>query len=150
MTGDLKELDPLFVAVLNGSFIFAADLLRELPFSPQLAFIKVASYQGMSSSGRVELISDLTESVDGRNLVLLEDVVDSGLTVAFLKELFVSRGAKSVKVAALLFKPDALKTGTAPEYAAFEIRNEFVIGYGLDYDGIGRNLKEIHILAENN
>lgn len=148
ITDDLQGQEPLFIVVLNGSFIFAADLLRELSFPCELAFIKVGSYEGMESTGKVDLYCDVKEEVEGRTLVILEDIVDSGLTIAYLKELFTKRGAASVKVASLLFKPEALKIGVAPDYIGFDIRNEFVIGYGLDYEGIGRNLKEIHILAE--
>ena len=148
LASDLEGKNPLFIGVLNGSFIFAADLLRELSFPCELAFIKVESYAGLKSSGNIQLQSDVTVSVDGRTVVLIEDIVDSGLTITYLRELFAGRGAAEVKVVALLFKPEALKAGGPPDYAAFEIRNEFVIGYGLDYDGIGRNLKDIHILAE--
>jgi hypoxanthine phosphoribosyltransferase len=148
ITADLQGKNPLFIGILNGSFIFAADLLRELPYPCEIAFIKVGSYEGMESSGKVSLQSDFTVPVTGRSVVIVEDIVDSGLTIAFLRDLFEERGAAEVKVASLLFKPGALRIGAPPDYSGFEIRNEFVIGYGLDYDGIGRNLKDIHILAE--
>jgi hypoxanthine phosphoribosyltransferase len=126
-----------------------ADLTRAMQRHIDMDWMAVSSYgSGTKSSGVVRILKDLDRDITGRNILIVEDIVDSGLTIAFLRGFFEERGAAEVKVASLLFKPGALRTGAPPDYSGFEIRNEFVIGYGLDYDGIGRNLKDIHILAE--
>jgi hypoxanthine phosphoribosyltransferase len=144
---DLKDKNPLFLAVLNGSFMFASDLLKEITVNCEISFVKLASYEGTSSSGKVKELLGLNESVKGRTVVILEDIVDSGLTVTLIREQLKNLGADRILICTALFKPAALQHGTAPEYIGFSIGNEFVIGYGLDYDGQGRNLKDIHIVA---
>ena len=148
MNEELKDEQPLFLIVLNGSFMFAADLMREINFDAELSFIKVASYEGMQSSGELKQLLGLSESVKDRTVVIVEDIVDSGKTVETLEELLLFKGAKKVLVATALFKPQALKTARQPDYIGFAIENVFVVGYGLDYNGLGRNLNEIHILVE--
>lgn len=141
----LGNPDLLAIPILQGSFLFAADLLREFNFYPDIHFIRVASYgAGMESSGRLEWQLDLPPSLDGRDILLIEDIVDSGFTIDNVRKECMDRGAKSVNVVALLFKPAAFKGQTAPEYTGFSIPNDFVIGYGLDYSHIGRNLKGIY------
>lgn len=141
----LGNPDLLAIPILQGSFLFAADLLREFNFYPDIHFIRVASYGvGMESSGKLEWQLDLPPSLEGRDILLIEDIVDSGFTIDNVKKECMDRGAKSVTVVALLFKPEAFKGNTAPEYIGFSIPNDFVIGYGLDYSHIGRNLKGIY------
>lgn len=144
---DLKNEFPLFLAVLNGSFMFAADLLKEITIPCEISFVKLASYSGMSSSGTVTELIGLTENISNRTVVIIEDIVDSGLTLEKLMVVLKSRRVKQVKVATILFKPEAYKNSYELDYVGFKIANEFVVGYGLDYDGLGRNLKEIHVLA---
>jgi len=144
---DFIDKNPLFVAVLNGSFIFAADLLREITIPCEISFVKLASYEGMTSKGAVTELIGLGEDLTHRTVIIVEDIVDSGITVARLKELLNSKNVKEIKVATILFKPEAFKKDIAPEYVGFSIKNDFVVGYGLDYQGLGRNLKEIHVIA---
>jgi hypoxanthine phosphoribosyltransferase len=147
MKQDLKEEFPLFLAVLNGSFMFASDLLKEIDFPCEISFVKLASYSGTSSSGSVTELIGLTEQVRDRTVVIVEDIVDSGLTLERIREVLKSRGAKETKAASVLFKPEACRKDLKVDYVGFEIPDRFVVGYGLDYDGQGRNLKEIHILV---
>lgn len=147
INSELKDESPLFLAVLNGSFIFAADLMREISIPCEISFVKLSSYNGLQSTGQVLELVGLKEDVKGRTVVIIEDIVDSGLTVQKIRAELQHKGAKRIKVATALFKPDAFVNGIEPEYIGFSIGNEFVIGYGLDYDGQGRNLKDIHIIA---
>lgn len=146
ISNDLRDKNPLFVVVLNGSFMFAADLVRYLDFNAEISFTRVASYHGTKSTGEVTELLGLNEPVLNRNVVIIEDIVDSGLTVEKLRELFKNKGAESVQVLTLLFKPKAFKGTITPEYVGIELGNDFVVGYGLDYDGLGRALPEIYIL----
>lgn len=143
---DLETEKPLFLAVLNGSFMFASDLLKEMKTDCEISFMKVASYDGMSSGSMKELIG-AGQEVQGRVVVVLEDIVDSGRTVEYIRNDLSKKGAKKVVVATMLFKPAAFRSVTPPEYTGFTIGNEFVVGYGMDYDGAGRNLDEIYVLA---
>jgi hypoxanthine phosphoribosyltransferase len=144
---ELKNDCPVFLAVLNGSFMFAADLLKEITIPCEISFIKVASYHGASSSGTVTELIGLSEDLTGRTVVIIEDIVDSGLTLEKITEALKNKNVKKIKVATVLFKPAAYKKNTQPDYIGFSIANDFVVGYGLDYEGLGRNLKEIHVLA---
>ena len=144
---ELKEECPVFLAVLNGSFMFAADLLKEITIPCEISFIKVASYQGSASSGKVSELIGLNEDLTGRTVVIIEDIVDSGLTLEKIMQILKSKNIKKIKVATVLFKPEAYKKENHPDYIGFKIANDFVVGYGLDYQGLGRNLKEIHVLA---
>lgn len=141
----LTSRDPLFICLLNGSFMFAADLLRAIPFNAQISFVKVASYHGMEA-GCVNSLIGLTENVAGRTVVLVEDIIDSGNTVHNMRLQLTELGAADVRVATVLFKPQAFRHSYRVDYVGFEITNEFVIGYGMDYDGLGRNLKDIYQL----
>lgn len=148
IAADYAERLPLFLPILNGSFVFAADLLRAYPAECELAFVKLSSYRGMRSSGRVETLIGLDLDLSGKDIVIVEDIVDSGRTLSdFLPVLQTARPA-SVAIASLLVKPDALEFPLEIAYRGFEIPTRFVVGYGLDYDGLGRNLPEIYQLKE--
>jgi hypoxanthine phosphoribosyltransferase len=147
INNELKNESPFFLAVLNGSFMFAADLLKEVTIPCEICFIKMASYNGISSSGNVTELIGLTENIEGRTVVIVEDIVDSGVTLEKLVNMLREKKVKQIKVATILFKPEAYKKKHPVDYVGFEIPNDFVVGYGLDYDGLGRNLKEIHVLA---
>ncbi|MEO6538096.1 MAG: hypoxanthine phosphoribosyltransferase [Ferruginibacter sp.] len=139
---------PLFIAILNGSFMFAADLFRELTVDAEICFIKLASYKGTRSTGTVITSIGLDESLNDRNVVIIEDIVDTGKTLSqFLPQLLDHQPA-SLKIASLLHKPDALQYPIKIDYLGFKVPNKFLLGYGLDYDGLGRNLKEIFQLIE--
>ncbi|HKG05418.1 MAG TPA: hypoxanthine phosphoribosyltransferase [Pedobacter sp.] len=142
---DYESRCPVFIGVLNGSFVFMADLLKEVAISCEVGFIKVASYLGAESSGTVREVFGLPENLHNRDVIIVEDIVDTGLTLDYiLKEVYKQKPA-SVAVCTLLLKPEALKTTHEEvEYVGFEIANEFVVGYGLDYNGLGRNLKDIY------
>lgn len=139
---------PLFVAILNGSFMFASDLFKELTIDAEICFIKLASYKGTKSTGNVITSIGLDLPLTDRHVVVVEDIIDTGKTLAmFLPQLQVQDPA-SLKIAALLHKPEALQHPIPMDYLGFEVPNKFLLGYGLDYDGFGRNLKEIYSLVE--
>lgn len=146
ISADYQGKEPLFVIVLNGAFVFAADLIRALKdIRCEETFIRVSSYYGMASSGKLEFIVPLQQAVENRDVIIVEDVVDSGLTIHQLKAYLRAEGATSVRVATMLFKPDKLEYDDAkPDYVGHQITNEFVIGYGLDFDGFVRNLDAIY------
>lgn len=148
INSDLENDFPIFLVVLNGSFVFAADLLREVNIPCEISFIKLASYIGTTSSGTVHELIGLNENLKNRTVVIIEDIVDSGVTVEKLMQALADRNTKAVKIVTALFKPDAYKKQYTIDYVGLEIKNEFVVGYGLDYDGLGRNLKDIYVLAE--
>ena len=148
ISGDYADKDPLCVAILNGAFIFAADLVREMQFDPEIIFIKVASYQQMASTGDVKELIGLDVDISGREVIVIEDIVDTGHTINHLKQLLNTRGAASIGVATLLLKSEAYLYDTPVEYIGFSIPNRFVIGYGLDFDGHGRALEGIYVLKE--
>lgn len=143
---ELANDNPIFLVVLNGSFMFAADLLKEITIHCEISFIKLASYHGTSSSGVVTEMIGLTEEIKGRAVVIVEDIVDTGHTLEKLVDLLNKKEVKQIKVASLLLKPDAYKKTIKVDYVGLEIPNDFVVGYGLDYDGLGRNMKEIFVL----
>ncbi len=143
---ELFDSDPLFLAVLNGSFIFAADLFKQIKMPARISFVKMASYLGTGSTGKVHQLIGLQESVTGKNIVIIEDIIDSGLTLTKLLEHLHTFQPASIRIATLLFKPDAFKADFKIDYIGIEIPNNFVVGYGLDYDGYGRNSKDIYTL----
>ncbi|HEX7845574.1 MAG TPA: hypoxanthine phosphoribosyltransferase [Chitinophagaceae bacterium] len=144
---DYKGGRPLFIAILNGSFMFAADLFKHLDIQAELCFIKLASYKGMKSSGNVVTSIGLEDDLFGKEVIIVEDIVDTGKTLhAFLPKL-MHQQPKSLKIATLLHKSEATAFPLTLDYVGFDIPNKFVVGYGLDYDGLGRNLKEIYQLV---
>jgi hypoxanthine phosphoribosyltransferase len=143
---DYKGKNPVFIAILNGAFIFAADLFKQLNVEAEISFIKLASYKGVKSTGKVITAIGLDVDLHGRDVIILEDIVDTGKTLfQFLPQLEHSNPA-SLKIASLLFKPESMIHLIKIDYLGFTIPNKFVVGYGLDYDGLGRNLKEIYQL----
>jgi hypoxanthine phosphoribosyltransferase len=139
---------PLFIGVLNGSFIFMADLVRAIQLPADMGFIRFSSYQGMHSTGKMVEYMGFDERIHGRHVVIVEDIVDTGLTMNFLLQEIKKHEPASVKTAVLLFKKEALKTDTQVDYFGFEIPNRFVVGYGLDYDEQGRHLPDLYALDE--
>lgn len=144
---DYADKKPLFIAILNGSFMFASDLFKELTINAEICFIKLASYKGTKSTGNVITSIGLDEPLNGRHVIIVEDIVDTGKTLhEFLPQL-INQQPASLKIAALLHKPEALVYPLTIDYLGFEVPNKFLLGYGLDYDGLGRNLKEIYQLV---
>lgn len=144
---DYSGKQPLFIAILNGSFMFAADLFKNLSINAELCFIKLASYKGMKSSGKVVTSIGLEEDLYGKDVIIIEDIVDTGKTLHnFLPKLFHQQ-PKSLKIVTLLHKSEATEYPLTLDYIGFNIPDRFVVGYGLDYDGLGRNLKEIYQLV---
>jgi hypoxanthine phosphoribosyltransferase len=138
---------PLFIAILNGSFMFAADLFKHLSINAEICFIKLASYKGMKSSGNVVTSIGLEDDLFGKDVVIVEDIVDTGKTLHNFLPKLLHQQPKSLKIASLLHKPEATEYPLQLDYIGFDIPNKFVVGYGLDYDGLGRNLKEIYQLV---
>ena len=143
---DMEGKNPLLLAVLNGSFVFAADLMREITIPCEISFVKLASYQGTTSTGKVKEVIGINEDLTGRTVIIVEDIVESGLTMKQMIESIGTRNPESVHICTLLLKPDCLKTDLNIEYTAFKIPNDFIVGYGLDYDQQGRSLKDIYVI----
>jgi hypoxanthine phosphoribosyltransferase len=143
---DYDDKRPLLIGVLNGSAIFMADLLRNIETACEIAFIRVSSYEGTESTGKIKNIMGLNDDLQGRDVIIVEDIVDTGDTVNFLLSDLKAKNPATVKLATILFKPAALKHPIKPDYVGFEIDPAFVVGYGLDYDGLGRNLPDIYVL----
>ncbi len=141
---EYKDKDPLFVGVLNGSFRFAADLMKYIDLPSEITFVKIASYEGTSSTGKVKDLLGLTTSIENRHVIVLEDIVDTGHTWNYLHKLFSDQKPASLKIASLLFKPEPYQSTLPVDFVGFEIPNLFVVGYGLDFDGQGRNLNDIY------
>ena len=148
ITSEYNGKKPVFIGVLNGAFLFLADLFRGINTDCELTFIRVSSYSGTASTGNVKNIVGLTESLEGRHVVVVEDIVDTGETMTYLLDELKKQNPASVKLATFLFKPAALKKPVQPDYIGFEIDPAFVVGYGLDYDGFGRNLPDIYVLKK--
>jgi hypoxanthine phosphoribosyltransferase len=144
MEQDLKDLQPLFICVLNGAFMFASDLLKSFDFPCEITFVRLKSYEGTQTSGRIKEVQGLVENIENRHVVILEDIIDTGYTIARLQTYIQSQKPASLRIAGFLFKPEALLNDIQPDYTALRIPNDFIVGYGLDYDGLGRNLKNIY------
>ncbi len=145
MEHDLCDKNPLFVCVLNGSFMFAADLLRRLSFPCEVSFVKLSSYVGTVTSGKVNELIGLDFDIAGRSVVIVEDIVDTGNTMQYLLEQLRRKNPRDVRIATLLLKPGKLQVDLKIDYVAVKIPDDFIVGYGLDYDGYGRNLREIYV-----
>ena len=145
---DYRGKNPIIVGILNGAFMFTADLVRYLDFQPEIIFARFSSYEGTETTGKVTEVMGVTTSLAGRDVIIVEDIVDTGITMYNVLPLFANKGAASVKIACLLQKPDKLQVDLKVDYCALEIPNDFIVGYGLDYDGFGRNYKDIYTLAK--
>ena len=144
---DLEGKNPLLLAVLNGSFVFAADLMRYITIPCEISFVKLASYQGTTSTGEIKEVIGLNEDISGRTVVIVEDIVDTGATMKRMIETLGTRNPKALHICTLLLKPDKLAVPLDIKYVAIEIPNDFIVGYGLDYDQQGRNLRDIYTLV---
>jgi len=144
---DYSGKRPLLIAILNGSFMFASDLFKQLTIEAELCFIKIASYKGMKSSGKVITSIGLEEDIFSKDVLIVEDIVDTGKTLHRFLPKLLHQQPRSLKIATLLHKPEATEFPLTLDYIGFVIPNKFVVGYGLDYDGLGRNLKEIYQLV---
>ena len=145
---DMADTNPLLLAVLNGSFMFAADLMKNITIPCEISFVKLASYQGTQSTGEVKEVIGINEDLAGRTVIIVEDIVESGLTIQRMLDSLGTRNPDSIDVCTLLLKPDRLKVDLDIKYVAFSIPNDFILGYGLDYDQQGRNLRDIYTLME--
>jgi hypoxanthine phosphoribosyltransferase len=145
---DMEGKNPLFLAVLNGSFMFAADLMKEITIPCEISFVKLASYQGVLSTGKVREVIGLNEDINGRTVVIVEDIIDTGRTMHQMLDSLQTRNPESIHLCTLFAKPDKIEEPLDIEYVAFTIPNDFIVGYGLDYDQQGRNLREIYTLVE--
>lgn len=145
---DMADKNPLLLAVLNGSFMFAADLMKNITIPCEISFVKLASYQGTQSTGEVKEVIGINEDLAGRTVIIVEDIVESGLTIQRMLDSLGTRNPDSIDVCTLLLKPDCLKVDLDIKYVAFSIPNDFILGYGLDYDQQGRNLRDIYTLME--
>ncbi len=145
MNLDLVGKNPLFICILNGAFMFAAELFKRINLmEAEISFVKLASYQGDKTSGQVKQLIGLNENIEGRTVVVLEDIVDSGLTISSINEVLQKQNPHEVLFASLLIKPDSIKEKVNLDYVGMEIPNDFILGYGLDYNGHGRNLTDIY------
>lgn len=148
ITADYKDKNPMFIGILNGSFMFASDLFKQIDTPASISFIKLASYKGTSSTGTVITAIGLEENLHGKDIILVEDIVDTGKTMTEFIPTLLQQNPASVRICTLLQKPDALKFPLEVHYVGFSIPNKFVVGYGLDYDGLGRNYPAVYQLAE--
>ncbi len=146
INADYMGETPLFLVVLNGAFVFAADLMREISLPAEVSFVKLASYEGTSSTGTVREVIGLNIDITGRPVIIVEDIVESGITMAHMIETLKKQNPKSIDICTLLLKPEKLEVKLAIRYVAMEIPNDFILGYGLDYNGLGRGLKDIYTL----
>lgn len=144
INSDYAGLNPLIIGVLSGSYMLMSDLTKQLAMPCEIGFVRVSSYQGTQSEGQIKNVIGLNTSVEGRHVLLVEDIVDTGLTAKYLLEMLDKQRPVSVKLLTLLHKPEAQKVNVKPDYIGFEIENKFVVGYGLDYNEQGRNLKAIY------
>lgn len=146
ITRDYEDRQPVFLAVLNGSFVFAADLLREVDLPCEISFVKLASYEGTATTGNVREIIGMNTDITGRPVIIVEDIVDTGLTMAHMLDTLKGHNPQSIDICTLLLKPSKLQVKLDIKYCCKEIPDDFVVGYGLDYDGFGRNTKDIYTL----
>jgi hypoxanthine phosphoribosyltransferase len=149
INNDMAGLNPVFVCVLNGAFMFASDLLKKITIDCEITFVKVASYEGLVSTGAIKSLIGLNHDIKGREVIIVEDIVDTGITIEVIIDQIKHQDPADVKIATLLFKPKAYQKDYFIDYVAIEVPNDFLIGYGLDYDGLARNLNSIYVLDES-
>lgn len=148
MDDDFFDEVPVFVGILNGSFMVMSDLMKHYRGICEVSFMKMASYEGTQSTNDIKQLIGINENLEGRTVVIVEDIVDTGNTIEELKTLFKAKGVKHLKIATLFFKPEAYKKDIKIDYVGIRIPNKFIVGYGLDYDGLGRNLADVYQLAQ--
>lgn len=149
MNSELTNKNPLFISILNGAFMFTSDLMKKLDFDCNLTFLKLSSYQGTSSTGEVKKLFGLNESIEGRTVIIIEDIVDTGITLEHIMKQLQELQPAEIKIATFLLKPDTFHGRVKPEYIGIEVPNDFIVGYGLDYNELGRNLKDIYVLVKS-
>jgi len=147
LTEEYKDKNPIFLAILNGSFIFAADLIRACDMNVEMSFIRLSSYEGTATTGRIVTHLGLKENLEGKDVILVEDIIDTGATLHHFIPTLLESNPNSISVVSLLIKPSALKYALQIDHVGFKIPNKFVVGYGLDYNSLGRNLPDIYQLA---
>ena len=145
---DYSEREPIFLCVLNGAFVFAAELIKRFNHECQVSFVKLSSYQGVQSSGTINSLIGLNEDIKEKDVIIVEDIVDTGQTIANIVENILNKNPRSIEVATLLYKPKSYQKQIPIKYRAIEIGNDFIVGFGLDYIGLGRNLEEIYIIEK--
>jgi len=145
---ELEGKNPIFLCVLNGAFMFASDLLRNITIPCEVSFVKLSSYSGIMSTGTVKEVIGLNEDIQGRTIVVIEDIIDTGLTIEKIMNSLQRFHPAEIKIASLLLKPEALQVNVPQDYIAIKIPNQFIVGYGLDYNGYGRNLTDIYTVIE--
>lgn len=145
---DYEGKKPLLLAVLNGSFMFASDLMKELTVECSISFVKLASYQGTMSTGKVHEVIGINEDLTGRDIIIVEDIVESGHTMVQMMDSLANRNPASVRICTLFFKPQKLQEDIKVDYVAMPIGDDFIVGYGLDYDQLGRNLRDVYIVTD--
>lgn len=148
INADYRDKQPLMVVILNGAVLFASDLYKQLTMPCEITFLRVSSYSKTASTGQLKQVLGLSEPITDRDIIVVEDIVDTGLTLVDVCDQLREHKPRSLRVATLLFKPEALQQPMQLDYVGFEIENRFVVGYGLDYDGLGRNTQDIFVLAE--
>jgi len=148
MNEELADKDPLFVAILNGSFMFASEIMKRVTVPSQITFVRIQTYEGMQTTSKYTEVFGLTDNIENKTVVILEDIVDSGFTIQSMLKMLDAKKPKEVKVATLLFKPEALQCDVKPDYVALSIPNDFIVGFGLDYNGYGRNLRNIYSIID--
>ena len=149
MNKELKDKNPLFICVLNGSFMFAADLMKKLTINCQISFVKLSSYDGLKTTGKIKSLIGLDEDLKRRTIVILEDIVDTGITINNMVNQLKEMQPEKIKIASLFYKPEACQINIDLDYVGLNIPNDFVVGYGLDYNGYGRNLRDLYSLVKN-
>ena len=146
---DMQGREPLFLCILNGAFVFASDLLKKVDVDCEISFVKLSSYSGTRTTNTVKELIGLDQSLEGRTVIIVEDIIDTGITMAYTLDKLRDLGAVDVRIATLLFKPEAFRKSYAIDYVGIVIPNKFIVGYGLDYDGHGRNLPDIYQIIED-
>jgi len=149
ITKDFHDKEPIFLGILNGSFMFAADLFKHFDFPCQISFLKIASYQGTSTSGTVKRLIGINEDIQGKTVIILEDIIDTGITMENIVKQLIGYEPAEIKIATLILKPEALEKDVKIDYVGIEIPNDFIVGYGLDYNGFGRNYEDIYSIVKD-